>query len=161
VLTRRRPGADSVRSLRNHRIRSKRPTPQRFKSPQQSAKQCPAHKYARPPFATLVFQQPSPLRLYAFGPGHRAGCAPPSHHLHIHRKSLPTAMDAAGVDLSTTFGALALGSVLCTVFWSFLVVQTCVTSPPSKMRHSHPMQSVLPRTVRVSFRHSAFADHVF
>jgi hypothetical protein len=34
-----------------------------------------------------------------------------------------------GNDLSASYGALLLGFVLCTVFWSFLLVQTCVSHP--------------------------------
>jgi hypothetical protein len=47
-------------------------------------------------------------------------------------------MPDSGINLSTTFGALAVGSVLCTVFWSFLLVQTYATSPWFMMRHSPP-----------------------
>jgi hypothetical protein len=55
-------------------------------------------------------------------------------------------MPDSGINLSTTFGALAVGSVLCTVFWSFLLVQTYATSPWSMMRHS-----VLTPTCRVYY----------
>jgi hypothetical protein len=41
----------------------------------------------------------------------------------------PAILDA-GVNLTTSYGGLALGFVLCTVFWSFLVVQTCAPRPP-------------------------------
>jgi hypothetical protein len=41
-------------------------------------------------------------------------------------------MPDSGIDLSMTYGALAFGCVLCTVFWSFLLVQTCANSPTSK-----------------------------
>jgi hypothetical protein len=41
-----------------------------------------------------------------------------------------TAALDAGVDLATSYGGLALGCILCTVFWAFLVVQTCARLLP-------------------------------
>jgi hypothetical protein len=47
---------------------------------------------------------------------------------------VPSASLDAGVDLSNSYGGPALGCVLCTVFWSFLLVQMCVGFPlPSFM----------------------------
>jgi hypothetical protein len=44
----------------------------------------------------------------------------------MSRAGVPSAALDAGIDLSNSYGGLALGCLLCTVFWSFLLVQTCV-----------------------------------